>query len=378
MSVLAVVAAVLAGISIALNLWQWWLGFRFHVRKNAINHQFAPPVSVLKPLKDCDAETERCLESWFQQEYPARLQLLFGVASAQDPVCAIVEKLRQKYADRHAELVIASPVLGPNGKVSTLCHLSARAEHEHLVISDADVSIEKKFLSRFLPALREKSIGLVNCFYILANPTSFATRLEAIAVNADFWTSVLQGIRLRRMDFALGAVMATRRSDLARIGGFERLIELLADDYQLGNQIAKTGKQVIISPLRVECREENHGTRTVWRRQLRWARTLRVCRPAGYFFSVLGNGTLWPTLAFAAGAPGGGWLLGIGLGVRMLGALSNYRKLTGRAPAWAPLLAPLKDLAQLVFWMLAFSGNKITWHNQRFQVDQGGKLTPLA
>ena len=378
MSVLGVVAAVLAGASIALNLWQWWLGFRFPSRGGEVAVHFTPAISVLKPLKDCDAETERCLESWFQQEYPAGLQLLFGVASAQDPVCAVVEKLREKYPDRHAELILAHPVLGPNGKVSTLCHLSARARHEYLVISDADVFVEKKFLSQFLPALRDESVGLVNCFYILANPTSLATRLEALAVNADFWSSVLQGISLGRMDFALGAVMAMRRCDLARIAGFERWVELLADDYQLGNEIAESGKQVIISPLRVECREENRGPRTVWRRQLRWARTLRVCRPAGYFFSVLGNGTLWPALAFAVGAPGGGWLLGIGLGVRMLGALSNYRKLTGRAPPWVPFLAPLKDLAQLAFWTLAFTGNKITWHNQRFRVNRGGKLTPLA
>ena len=34
----------------------------------------------------------------------------------------------------------------------------------------------------------------------------------------------------------------------------------------------------------------------VWKHQLRWARTIRVCQPLPYFFSVLANATVWPLL----------------------------------------------------------------------------------
>ncbi len=75
--------------------------------------------------------------------------------------------------------------------------------------------------------LRDPGVGLVNCFYRLANPSTLAMRWEAIAINADFWSQVLQGRTLQPLDFALGAVMATRRDPLAKIGGFEALADYL-------------------------------------------------------------------------------------------------------------------------------------------------------
>jgi len=33
--------------------------------------------------------------------------------------------------------------------------------------------------------------------------------------------------------------------------------------------------------------------RAVWKHQLRWARTIRVCQPLPYFFSILSNAGFW-------------------------------------------------------------------------------------
>ncbi len=33
--------------------------------------------------------------------------------------------------------------------------------------------------------------------------------------------------------------------------------------------------------------------RDVWKHQLRWARTIRVCQPLPYFFSILSNAGFW-------------------------------------------------------------------------------------
>ncbi len=138
--------------------------------------------------------------------------------------------------------------------------------------------------------------GLVCCFYRLANPTTLAMHWEAVAINADFWSQVLQSRSLKPIDFALGAVMATRREQLAEIGGFAPLVDCLADDYQLGNRIVRRGYSIALSPVVVECRSASMGWAAVWKHQLRWARTIRVCQPAPYFFSLLSNATLWPLL----------------------------------------------------------------------------------
>src|ERR1035437_635368 len=112
---------------------------------------------------------------------------------------------------------------------------------------------------------------------------------EAIAINADFWSQVLQSRSLKPLDFALGAVMATRRRQLEEIGGFAPLVDCLADDYQLGNRIARRGHPIALSPVVVECWSAPMGWAAVWKHQLRWARTIRVCQPAPYFFSLLSN-----------------------------------------------------------------------------------------
>jgi hypothetical protein len=63
---------------------------------------------------------------------------------------------------------------------------------------------------------------------------------------------------------------------------------------------------------------------------------------------------------------------------RSLSAVSNQAKLTGRLSWSAAILAPAKDLLQAAIWALSFLNNEITWRGERFRVDKGGKLTPIA
>src|SRR5207249_3973973 len=165
-----------------------------------------------------------------------------------------------------------------------------------IIISDSDVHVPPDLLANVVAPLCDEGVGLVSCFYRLAYPATLAMQFEAIAINADFWSQVLQAQNLKPLDFALGAVMATTRRRLESIGGFEALKDFLADDYQLGNLIARKGGRIVLCPVVVECRESPKSWREVWRHQLRWARTIRICQPVPYFFSILGNATLWPLL----------------------------------------------------------------------------------
>ncbi len=165
-----------------------------------------------------------------------------------------------------------------------------------ILVSDADVRVPPDFLANVVAPLRDPKIGLVNCFYRLANPTTTAMQWEAVAINADFWSQVLQAASLKPLDFALGAVMLTRRKLLEETGGFSALAGCLADDYQLGHRIAQNGHRIVLCPVVVECWNEPMNWSEVWKHQLRWARTIRVCQPLPYFFSILSNATFWPLL----------------------------------------------------------------------------------
>jgi ceramide glucosyltransferase len=366
----------LALLSLSLTLWQWYVARRFPLNQRVSSAAFAPEVSLLKPLKGFDSTTESCLRSWFTQDYSGPVQILFGVASAEDPVCPVVRGLMQQFPTIDAQLRLCGPLPGANLKVCKLAELEQLAKYEVLVISDADVLAPPDLLANVVARLQAKEVGLVNCFYRLANPVTPAMQWEAVAINADFWGQVLQSQSLKPLDFALGAVMATRRKQLAEIGGFAALQDCLADDYLLGNRIARRGHRVDLCPVVVECWSGPMRWRDVWQHQLRWARTIRVCQPVPYFFSILGNATLWPLL-WAAIYPAGReitfalcfWLARIGT------ALNLQQLLTGApAPMARAWLVPVKDLLQAALWLLSFLGNRVEWRGQKMRLRRDGTL----
>ena len=384
-TVLRDILSFLTAISLALTFWRWSLHRRFplHQRagKNAPGASALPSVTLLKPLKGCDAETKACLRSWFEQDYAAPIQLLFGVASPLDPACDVVRELLAEYPKADGRLVICAEALGANAKVSTLRQLEPLARHPLLIVSDADTHAPRDFVSEV--AARAPEAGLVNCFYRLANPSTPAMRWEAIAVNADFWTSVLQAASLNKMDFALGAAMTLPREDLQGIGGFAALADYLADDFQLGHRIAANGRPLALAGVVVDCWEPPAGWRAVWRHQLRWARTIRACQGAPFFFSVLNNGGLWPllllTAAFlGAGAPWAVVLAGVALGFRIWSAQQQQARMIQAPAPWRyAWLVLVKDVLDFLLWLAAFWGNRIEWRGQSYRIEVGGRLRRL-
>ena len=263
--------------------------------------------------------------------------------------------------------------------MSKLAQLDLLTKHDVVIVSDADVRVTPDFIASVVSPLKDPKVGLVNCFYRLANPTTPAMRWEGIAINSDFWSNVMQSLSLKPIDFALGAVMATRRKQLDEIGGFGVLVNCLADDYQLGNRIARGGNAIALSPVVVECWSGPMGWGEVWKHQLRWARTIRVCQPAPYFFSILNNATLWPLLLVA-------WLptsaalslASLCWGVRVLTALDLERRMTLR---WGHVLygwlVPVKDLLQAAIWLLAFTGDRIEWRGVQMRMRRDGTLARI-
>ena len=372
--------ATLALLSLALMLWQWFAAVRFPLHWRITDVSFAPAITLLKPLKGCDDTTAGSLQSWFKQDYAGPTQILFGVADAQDPVCRIVRELMEKNPGHDAQLIVCGESLGASGKVSTLIQLERLAKHELILVSDADVRVPADFLANVVAPLGNPGTGLVNCFYRLANPVTAAMHCEAIAINADFWSQVLQAATLRPPDFALGAAMLTRRTVLEEIGGFAALADCLADDYQLGHRIAQNGHRLALCPVVVDCWEPPMNLQGIWKHQLRWARTIRVCQPAPYFFSLLSNATFWPLLWLTASLVStGAWgvpLAAIGCGlIRIVLAQNLQRRFVPSGEKLSPpWLVPVKDLLQVAIWAGAFLGNTIEWRGQKMRLRRDGTL----
>lgn len=375
---MTVILSALTLVSVGLLVWQFIAGMCFPLHQRMADGSFAPPVTVLKPLKGHDEYTAGCLHSWMMQNYRGDVQILFGVGDRRDPVCEIVRDLLRQYPKLDAELVITDASLGANAKVSTLAQLTPRAKHEIICVSDADVFIPTDFLANAVLPLSDLRVGLINSFYELSDPATFAMQWEAIAVNADFWSQVLQSRSLKPQDFALGAVMITRRAQLEQIGGFEALLDYVADDYQLGHKIAATRARVELSPVVVRCLDKPMSFREVWNHQLRWARTIRVCQPVPYFFSILNNVTSWTLLLALFGdwrRPSMILIVAGAIAIRLLVAIILAVRLTrSRHIFHYWWLTPLKDMLHAIIWAAAFLGNTVEWRGNRFHLAHGGKL----
>jgi len=375
---LTYILAFFTVISLVLTVWQWLVASSFPLEQRAANPSFSPAISILKPLKGFDSRTAECLRSWCEQDYAGSVQILFGVESAEDPVCGLVREIVGAFPQLDAQLVVCPEKHGANAKVSTLIQLQRLAKHEVMLVSDADVHAPRDLLREVVQPLIDSSAGLVTCFYRLTNKSNLGMRWEAFAINADFWSQVLQAQSLKPIDFAMGAVMVTRKAELERIGAFASLADFLADDYQLGNKIARAGRRVVLSPVVVECRSATLQWKDVWTHQKRWARTIRISQPIPYFFSKLSNATFWPLLWVVCDPGPRSYLFGaFCLAVRMGQACYCEGKLTGRMRLSSLWMAPLKDTLQLAIWMLAFAGNRIRWRGREFAVQPSGKLVPL-
>jgi len=137
----------------------------------------SPPVTILKPVKGADAESEACFRSHFGLDYPA-YQLLFGLADKADPAVPIIEKLRSEFPKIDSQLVFCPQQLGANRKVSSLAQMLPSAHHELLLVNDSDIRVEQDYLRRVIAPLTDSSIGMVTCLYRGIAGATLGSRLE--------------------------------------------------------------------------------------------------------------------------------------------------------------------------------------------------------
>ena len=179
--------------------------------------------------------------------------------------------------------------------------------------------------------------------------------------------------------YAFGASIAVTREALERIGGFAAFADYLADDYQLGRRVAEAGYRLVLLPYVVETVLDSVTLRDVWRHQVRWARTYRVCQPVGWFCSVVTHATLWGLVAaLALGGPVGWAVLASALTARLFSLAAIMRLLREPETTRYLGLVPLKDLVTSAMWLAAFLGRRVVWSGRVFRVWRDGRIVPVG
>ncbi|HEY6008633.1 MAG TPA: bacteriohopanetetrol glucosamine biosynthesis glycosyltransferase HpnI [Geobacteraceae bacterium] len=340
---------------------------------------YTPPVTILKPVKGMDAESFENFASFCRQDYPC-FQIVFACASADDPVIPVIRKLMAAFPAADIDLVVDERIYGPNYKVCNLMNAFPRARHDLLIVCDSDISVGPRYLREVCAPFADPAVGLVTSLYRSPGVRGAATAVEAMGFTVEMVPNVMVALKLEGLSFALGASMAVRREALEKIGGFDALVDYLADDYQLGNKVCRAGYRLELSDYFVESVMHREGLATVLSRQLRWARTMRVSRPGGYLAS--GITQPFPALCLAlicSGFSRAGLLAVLLLyGVRSLCGLVFSRRYIrdGLFPRYLWLL-PARDLFAFATWGLSFLGNRVLWRGHRYRLVAGGRMMEI-
>jgi ceramide glucosyltransferase len=225
-----------------------------------------------------------------------------------------------------------------------------------------------------------KEVGLVTALYRGQAHGTLPSRLEALGIATDFQAGVLLSKMIEGgLHYGLGSTLAISRVALEKIGGLAPLVDHLADDYELGARVSRAGYRVVLSAEVVETAIPAYGWRAFIDHQLRWARTVRDARPAGYAGLLFTHGLPLALLnVLASGlSPLSLWLLGLSFFLRLSLAMTVGAEVLGDHQVLPNLwLLPLRDLVAMGVWMAGFAGNTIVWRGQRFLL-RAGKLEPL-
>jgi len=333
-----------------------------------------PPVSVLKPLHGAEPGLAENLRSFADQDYQA-FQLLLGVRDRTDGASPAARALIRDRPLCDIELVVDRRAAGSNLKVANLENMMPAARHDVILLADSDMRVTPDYLAVVTAPLADPATGVVTCLYKGVPTGGLWSQLAAMHINFGFLPGALAGDALEIGGGCFGATIALRRAVLQRIGGFARLRNELADDHRLGAAVRELGLTSVLSPYIVENRVSEPTFASLWRHELRWARTSRAMAPAGFAGSVITHtvmvtvlaASFWGSGALAAGC------VSISLLLRWLSAAVIARALDlPRTGLW---LLPLRDALSFAVFLSSFCGRSVFWRDQLFRVEPGGQMT---
>ena len=333
------------------------------------------PASILIPVCGLEEGAREKWESFCRQDYP-EYEVLFGVREPHDPAIPVLEELAARYPDR-ARCFVRPEVLGTNYQISNLIHLLREARFEAVVLTDSDMRVEPHYLRTVVAPLSDPGLGLVTCGYKNNRPRSLGAAMATLGRCVDFIPQVLLARwKDGRFRFALGATLATRREVLAQIGGLEAVLNRIGSDYHIGRLTSEAGYRVELSRYVLENDAGAETVGDVYRRELRWARTIRMNRGPEIYGLAITHGTMY-SLALVAAAGGREYsliLLVAVWGARLVQAATAFQCLGARGLFRWLWSLPLREAMNFAVWLQSLLGNEVQWRGRKLRLKPGGVL----
>jgi cellulose synthase/poly-beta-1,6-N-acetylglucosamine synthase-like glycosyltransferase/peptidoglycan/xylan/chitin deacetylase (PgdA/CDA1 family) len=258
LTVLMVIAVVLAGLRLLVQVW----GARTHLRR--LRRVRAPleylgPVSVIVPAYNEAANIAATVRSLVDSDYP-RVEVIVVDDGSTDGTADIVRRLRLPGVH-----VIQQENAGKPAALNTGIR---HARGELLVLVDGDTVFEPDALGRLVQPLRDGRVGAVSGNTKVANRHGLLGRWQHLEYVIGFNLDRRLFDVARCMPTVPGAIGAFRRSALRDVGGVSE--QTLAEDTDLTMAVIRAGWRVVYAPDAVAWTEAPSSLRQLWRQRYRW------------------------------------------------------------------------------------------------------------
>ncbi|MBC7924552.1 MAG: bacteriohopanetetrol glucosamine biosynthesis glycosyltransferase HpnI [Bryobacteraceae bacterium] len=374
---MAVVAWLLLALAVGSGVYCILvvIAARHHLRVKPPSLKTEPGLSVLKPLHGLEEGLESNLRTIFEQSYN-NYEVLMAVRTGDDLAVPLVRQLQSEYPHISSRLLFVGEPPWVNAKTWSLHKMTEEAKHEILVMSDSDIRVTPDFLRTLAAEFADPDVGVSSCPYrAVPGVGSPASTLEAIGMNTEFLATALVARMLEGMKFALGPTLTSRKQVIAEIGGWQYLSEFLAEDFVLGNKASENGWKVLFSSYVVEHHIGAQSWRVNARHRIRWCRSTRRSRPAGYVGQLFTNPL--PILLLLVLVKPEWWPVAMGVFAARIAAAIATAAWILRDPLtltkW--YLLPIQDLLSFVFWVAGFFGTTVDWRGRKFEVLPDGRFT---
>ena len=329
-------------------------------------------VTLLKPLRGDEPRLGPNLATFLDQDHDGPIEMICGVARADDPAIAVVRALAAERTD--VSLVVDPTPHGANGKIANLINIDGHATHPVIVLSDSDMVASPDYLGRILAALDAPGVGAVTLLYRGRGDAGFWSVMGAAGLSYQFLPGAVFGVALGLAKPCMGSTIALSRDTLARIGGVARFADTLADDHAIGEAVRGLGLAVVVPPLLVTHASVERSFAELWRHELRWGATVRGIVPGAYVASVIAMPlplAVLGTLVAPFHAVGGIAIIAAIVARTLVARAVDRQAGTTTMPLW---LLPLRDCLSFAIFVASLFARSVDWRGDRLVLQREGRI----
>ena len=223
-------------------------------------------------------------------------------------------------------------------------------------------------------------VGLVSSVVCGSGERTFGAALENAQLGTAVAPTVVTAHRVFGRPITVGKSMAMRRADLERVGGWEHVAGVLAEDDCLGQRFHALGYgvELCLDPV------HNRNVSGLPHAHRRAPRPLGEDAPRAHPARVPLRAAALPPdhrrhdRARRALRASRARLVLCALALQTTGALLCHTLLHARRPFLLAAIEPLRTAAAFIAWALAVASRRVSWRGNAFLVGRGSRLVPVA